>query len=226
MLWKDILEELRAEVGKDPGGIRMHQLFESLMIEMLANPTLEELGEGAGDLGKEVIGAFPLTPNISKAYCAGMLEGLSRMMRLNSGRAENEVVIVRVRVDRSRSLEQACQATGRALRLDEHAIVSLSSGEGDEVDVHFFRVGHPLTDEDLEKEYELRGLRPADPYSLAAVHESDPEFADDNPNGTHWKDDQGKWCHTTFDQWENERVVVIDYYCEWEGRWWFAGIPK
>ena len=40
---------------------------------------------------------------------------------------------------------------------------------------------HPLrqiSDADLDAEYEKRGLKPADPYSLVAVNEADPAFAE------------------------------------------------
>lgn len=37
-----------------------------------------------------------------------------------------------------------------------------------------------INDAHLEKEYELRGLKSADPYSQSAVNEVDPAFADDH----------------------------------------------
>ena len=75
---------------------------------------------------------------------------------------------------------------------------------------------------DLEKEYALRGLIPADPYSLAAVNEADPAFADKYPNGTQWKDASGNYCCAFFDRWRGGRRVSV----RWRGRawgadWWF-----
>jgi hypothetical protein len=79
----------------------------------------------------------------------------------------------------------------------------------------------------LDKEYERRGLKPADPYTLAAVNEADPAFADKHPNGTHWKDADDKWRYAAFYRWSDERrahVYRSDY--DWDDRWWFPGFRK
>ena len=101
-------------------------------------------------------------------------------------------------------------------------------GEGDEAEVFFFKLGRYVNDADLEKEYELRGLKPADPYSLAAVNEADPAFADDHPNGTHWKDKSGNWCSARSYQWgAGERCVnVYRYDFDCFDYCFFAGVRK
>lgn len=100
-------------------------------------------------------------------------------------------------------------------------------GDGDESDVIFFKPGRSVSDVDLDKEYALRGLVPADPYALAAVNEADPAFADEHPNGTHWKDADGNWCYTAFNRWNDGRFVDV---CRdvrgWFAYWWFAGLRK
>ena len=85
-----------------------------------------------------------------------------------------------------------------------------------------------MSDDDLEKEYDLRGLKPADPFSLGAVNEDDPALADTKPNCTHWKDANGKWCYVAFRHWGgDERIVsVFRYDDRWLDRWWFAGLRK
>jgi hypothetical protein len=91
----------------------------------------------------------------------------------------------------------------------------------------FFKLNRYVSDADLDKEYELRGLKPADPYSLAAVNEDDPAFADDHPNGTHWKDGDGNWCYAVFRRWFDERDVFVSRDGNgWDDGWWFAGLRK
>lgn len=141
--------------------------------------------------------------------------------------AVSNLIIRRITVNRDRSPEQALNATGRRQYVDKDVVKTMPRGEGLEVDVIFFKVGRFLSDSDLDKEYELRGLVPADSYSQAAVNEADPTFADDHPNGTHWKDARGKWCYATFNCWVDERLVVVDRHAlAWNVFWWFAGLRK
>lgn len=141
--------------------------------------------------------------------------------------AMSSIITRRVSVDRSRDPQAVLDATGRKQYTDGKVVKAMPCGEGDEVDVHFFKLGRWISDADLDKEYDLRGLKPADPYSLAAVNEADPAFADDHPNGTHWKDAAGKWCFASFYRWGDERDVGV---CRddggWFGYWWFAGLRK
>ena len=151
-------------------------------------------------------------------------------------RAEAEAVsnlIVRtVKVNRSRSQQGAIEATGRAQYTDRTVVDSMPKGEGDKVEVVFFKPDLSqrngfISDDDLEKEFELRGLKPADPISVAAVNEADPAFADEKPHGTHWKDAKGNWCYATFNRWGvGCGVYVSRYGCDWCGSWWFAGVRK
>lgn len=132
-----------------------------------------------------------------------------------------------VKVNRKRTPKEALKATGRKLYVNDDVVEAMPRGEGTETEVHFFKVGKYLTDEELDKEYELRGLKPADPYSVAAVNEADPAFADEKPNGTHWKDKDGKWCFAAFNRWRGERRVGVDRDDDgWSGHWWFAGVRK
>ncbi|HEY5383458.1 MAG TPA: hypothetical protein VIJ88_02810 [Candidatus Paceibacterota bacterium] len=141
--------------------------------------------------------------------------------------AMSSIIVRRVKVDRTRTPQAMLYATGRNKYVTDSVVKAMPKGNGDEVEVHFFKLDRYVSDADLDKEYELRGLIPADPYSQGAVNEADPAFADDHPNGTHWKDAQGKWCCATFDRWDVERHVFVsrrDYV--WDGHWWFAGFRK
>jgi hypothetical protein len=109
---------------------------------------------------------------------------------------------------------------------------AMPKGEGNEVEVVFFKPDLSnrngfISDDDLEKEFDLRGLMPADPISVAAVNEADPAFADEKPHGTHWKDAKGNWCCAAFNRWDDGREVIVDRDGSgWDDRWWFAGVRK
>lgn len=141
--------------------------------------------------------------------------------------AVSNMIVRHVAVNRNRSPEEAVAATGRNKYLNDVVVATMPQGDGNEVDVFFFKLGHGISDADLDKEYELRDLKPADPYTLAAVNEADPTFADDHPNGTHWKDSNGNWCFVAFDRWGGGRGVgVLQHDDAWGGGWWFAGCRK
>ncbi|MDO8548210.1 MAG: hypothetical protein Q7R71_00890 [bacterium] len=141
--------------------------------------------------------------------------------------AVSNIIVRRVKVDRMRTPQAILDATGRKQYTDKSVVAAMPRGEGVEVDVHFFKLGRYISDADLDKEYELRGLKPADPYSQAAVNEADPTFADEHPNGTHWKDGADKWCFATFDRWGGGRdVYVYRYGRDWSDGWFFAGVRK
>jgi hypothetical protein len=149
----------------------------------------------------------------------------------------NSIVRI-VEVNRSRSPREALEATGRAQYTDRKLVNAMPKGEGDTVEVVFFKLDLSsrndfISDDDLDKEYELRVLRSADPISVAAVNEADPAFADKKPHGTHWKDAKGNWCRAVFERWYGERTVRVNRSCwyggwggGWGGEWWFAGIRK
>lgn len=133
----------------------------------------------------------------------------------------------RVTVDLSRTPQQALEATRHTQYVDKGVVAAMPRGR-DEEELFFFNLGHDTSDDDLEKQFDLRGLKPASPYSVAKVNEDDPAFADTHPNGTHWKDAQGRWCFATFFREVGERGVGVhrrgDY--DWDDSWWFAGVRK
>ena len=141
--------------------------------------------------------------------------------------AMSSIIVRRVQVDISRTPQQALDATGRKQYTDSGVVAAMPKGAGGEVEVHFFKLDRYISDNDLEGEYASRGLKPADPCSLAAVNEADPAFADEHPNGTHWKDAKGKWCFAAFDRWDDGRELSVDRYDnDWLDYWWFAGVRK
>ena len=146
--------------------------------------------------------------------------------------ALSNLIVRKVKVERSRSPQEAFVATNRAQYTDHKVVDSMPKGEGDEAEIVFFKPDLSnrngfISDNNLETEFELRGLKPADPISVAAVNEADPAFADEKPHGTHWKDAKGNWCGATFDRWVGRRRVSVGRVGSgWCGSWWFAGVRK
>lgn len=132
-----------------------------------------------------------------------------------------------VKVDRTRSPQDALKATGRNLYITDSVVASMPNGTDEEVEVIFFKLDREVSNDNLMKEYELLGLDPVDPHTLAAVNEENPEFADKHPHGTQWKDSNGKWCCAAFSCWGGDRYVrVRQDGRDWHGHWWFAGVRK
>ena len=145
--------------------------------------------------------------------------------------AKTNLISRTVRVNRNRSPQEALDATCRAQYTDREVVDSMPRGEGDEVEVVFFKPDLSnnngfISDDDLENEFELRGLEPDDPYSVAAVNEADPDFAYQMPHGTHWKDAEGKWCYAAFSHWGGKREVYVNRRGSdiWDDDWCFAGV--
>ena len=139
----------------------------------------------------------------------------------------SNIIVRRVPVNILRTPQQALDATGHKQYTNNDVVAAMPKGAGGEVEVHFFKLDRYISDNDLEGEYASRGLKPADPCSLAAVNEADPAFADEHPNGTHWKDAKGKWCFAAFGRWGGERELSVDRYDnDWLDYWWFAGVRK
>lgn len=168
-------------------------------------------------------------PNEPVQQVLGQPELVGDMVGVFQRRVEaiSNLVMRRAKVDRTQTPEQVLEATKRRPYVDAKVVKTMPKGEGEEVAVYFFTLGRYVGDADLDKEYELRGLKPADPYTLAQVNTDDPALADNRPNGTHWQNAEGKWCFATFRRWYGERDVYVSVRgYEWDVRWWFAGVRK
>ena len=144
--------------------------------------------------------------------------------------AISDLVVRTVKVNRNRSPKEVLEATDRFQYVVESVFAEMPKGKEIAVktQVFFFRLGRTISNDDLEKEYELRGLKPADLYSLAKVHEDDLKFSDKYPNVTNWKDSDGKWCSAKFDRDDDNHLSVSIYRQDhgWAEEWWFAGVRK
>ncbi|MHB0865608.1 MAG: hypothetical protein ACYC1Y_01775 [Minisyncoccota bacterium] len=134
------------------------------------------------------------------------------------------MIVRHVTVNRSRTPQEMLDATRRVEYLDGDVVASMPRGKNDRVTIFLFQPGRDLDDDDVEKEYQLHHLIPVDPYSLAAVNESDRSFATKYQNGTHWKDESGRWCRIVFRRWDGEHRVSVGHHSgKWNNRTWFAG---
>ena len=135
------------------------------------------------------------------------------------------MIVRRVRVNRGGCPSGMLFATRRHLDVDSVVADSMPCGEGDEVEVVLFKVGHPIMDNPLEKEFERHGLLAADPWSLTAVNQADPTLADSIFNATHWKDSDGRWCCIAFHNKHWNRIVTVyQHNGDYNPDMWFAGI--
>jgi len=149
-------------------------------------------------------------------------------------------IVRRVHVDGTRSAPMALNATRRDSNMcnDSTVFTGIPRGVSGDVEVVFFKADDSAFDQDdcisednLENQFTQRGLAPADLYSVAKVNEDDSDFANDHPNGTHWKDKSGRWCFVSFNRrFVYGKCVHIGYADEfpdgvWKGKGWlFAGI--
>ncbi len=139
----------------------------------------------------------------------------------------SNMIVRTVEVDRNQSPKEALDATGRVQYTSDSVVAEMPRGEGEETQVRFFKVSRQISCADLEKEYELRGLKP-DPMAQAKVNQDDPAFADTHPNGCQWKNKAGKYCFADFRRWNGDErnVVVSQRDRDWDDRWWFGGVRK
>ena len=133
----------------------------------------------------------------------------------------SEIIIRRVKVDRSRSRQKVIDATGRKQYIDKDVLATMPTGEGDKVDVWFVPTKRHIPAAEVPAFLARYGLVP-DPRAQAAVNKADPAFADKVPNGTQWGDN----CCLAFGRWNDERRVRCDRFdYGWYGDWFLCGVP-
>lgn len=123
------------------------------------------------------------------------------------------------------TFQQLLDKTKRTQYTDKSVVNSVDSC--DPQDIEFFTLGKYVSDDQLEKEYQKRGLVPAHPYALTLYSlDHQKEMDEKNYVGTHWKDNG--WCYVAFRRWgDDERDVSVGRSdCGWGDFWWFAGVRK
>lgn len=142
-----------------------------------------------------------------------------------------KMIVRRVKIDRTCTLKEMLKATDRDQNVNDDVIATMALGKGNEKNVYFFmpepwEYTHPgyMSDEDLEKAMKRRVLV-SDPYAQIQVNIDDPAFAEEHPNGTHFKDADGNLYSLAFDRWlGRRRVSVCRVAGGWGYDWWFGGV--
>jgi len=95
------------------------------------------------------------------------------------------LIVRTVRVNRSRTPQQAIEATGREMNIAPDVLANMPIVEEETVTVTFFCIDRTaFTMAEADEGYRSRGLVPVDPIALAAVNEAYPSFADEHSNAT------------------------------------------
>lgn len=138
----------------------------------------------------------------------------------------SRMIVCKVKVNRSRTLQEAIAATECVGYLDDKVIETIPRGITEEVEVCFVPLAKHTSAKDVQKILDDRGLK-SDPYALLAVNQLDSDFAKKHPNGTQWLDGSGKYCYMVFCQWHSKRYVFCgrDRYL-WDDYWWIGGVRK
>ena len=153
-------------------------------------------------------------------YVADLVEVLRKRVRLLS-----DSISCRVSVDQTRSPIEAITATGCRKYIAPRVANTMPRGADGTVRLFLFKAKHPPGHPDLDKEYEVRGLVPANPYSLIALNENNPRFLDDYPNGTFWKGISGNRNHIAFCRSYGQRCVFVgDGGISPGSYWWIVGV--
>jgi len=198
-------------------------------------PSAESKTTTAGQIDKAVANYRALLEKHSKEFGSeavqlvlGQPELADEQLVVFRRRVEaiSNIIVRRVHVNRGQTPKQAIDATGRVQYVNNDVLNAMPRGEGEDKEVFFFKLGRWINDDDLAKEYELRGLVP-DPYAQAQVNTDDPSFAEEHPNGCHWQDTEGKWNYAAFNCWRGGRFVSVSRGGDdWDGSWWFGGVRK
>lgn len=150
------------------------------------------------------------------------------------------LIVRHVKVDRSRSVQALLRVADKEL-IGKDFSAAVPRGEGEEVDLHFFRPpieayiqeGYKffMSDERLEAEYEFHGLKP-DPFALIALNAAHPEVFHTGPLhptvredvlGLSPRNENGRSC------WHTGLISEIGYNAtHWKdasGQWWKMTFP-
>lgn len=123
------------------------------------------------------------------------------------------------------TLQEALDKSGFTQYTNKEVVQSYPPGNATDKPVEFFTLGRYVPEDELEKEYESRGLQPIDPYTLLNI----PVHILDEKKyvGTHWKNADGKWCFAAFVRWYVERKVLVSQSdLDWFDGWSFGGVRK
>lgn len=120
------------------------------------------------------------------------------------------IIVRKLKVDRTRTRQQAIHATGRVDYINDEVVGEMPIGEGEEKEVFLIPSNEPRTLDQLEQKFGGKRFALVDPVTLCALNEQDPTLADEYPNATQWRDKNGKVCYALFSIWHGSRGVSVD----------------
>lgn len=139
---------------------------------------------------------------------------------------KDKLICRRAKVNRRISPQAVLDGMGMKQQIDRAAVKSMPRGAGATATIYFFQVSRGIAEKvDLGNEYLARGLKPADPYSVAQlkVKKDDSEFGPFHEYGTQWQGANGEWFHLCIGGYDP--VVKVDRGQLHGGQgFWFAGI--
>ena len=108
---------------------------------------------------------------------------------------------------------------------------TMPKGKGETADIYLFKP-QPGSELLLTDEYEMRGLIPADPYSLVAMNVAEPEFCLEHQNATIWENPEGDRCAVLVGKSRFGGTRILIYHTDRVTGWgrndtcYFAGFKK
>ena len=114
-------------------------------------------------------------------------------------------------VDYDRTSQQMLDALGcRQYVTDDAAARIPQRRKGKQkVVFEFFKLGYPITDEEVEHERVMRNIT-IDVYAQCAVIENDKPFADAHTNSVSWKNAEGGWHYLIYLRDKFGHCVIVD----------------
>lgn len=137
-----------------------------------------------------------------------------------------------VKVNRSRTSQQALDACGRKQYVDKKVVAAMPRGTGSKVKLVYFKPDPSayhngwISCAAVADEFKRRRIKP-DPQAQIDDNAANPEFADATPNACQWVDADGNYCFAAFVRWRGGRDVFVSRRDNgWGGAWSFAGVPE
>lgn len=141
---------------------------------------------------------------------------------------ERPMLVLKAKIDLSLTPYQFLATINAQKNLDLKAVQFIPRVKSDEIEVCFFQLSRYVDDNQLEGEYKLRGLNPADPVSQIAVNIANPSFMQNHSNATHWNPFGLTYYFSTIMAGFEKPTINIGP-CGGVGfgtKWWFAGVRK
>jgi hypothetical protein len=144
----------------------------------------------------------------------------------NAIRSPSGLIVRHVMVNRHQNPKQAISVTGCVKDIEDGVLATMPQASTAEEDVYFFKLEPGVSAEEVDREYQRRGLVP-DPYAQIQVNIDDRSFAADHPNATQWNTEGKYSSFIAFDHFGYQRnVIVARVDTDWHYHMWFGGVRK